>query len=191
MAVLIHFLFQIIKISILGSFYATIVLFLFVTIGKISPESYFGKRLGSKMKIWWSSGFVISVALFLYMFTYWGNHGLGDSARIPIGNFKEVGETDGVYAYIEPENYQYGAMPVHSFAKSENFLVGKSEVSPVDRPKSYFCWNLEKDEIIFYNSEVEYNSFARKKGLPKISEFKTFRESYREYWGGMKFWLLP
>ena len=191
MFVLFHFLFQIIKISILACFYATLVRIGFVTIGKMYPKSYFGKKLESKKKVWWSSGFIISVGLFLYMFTYWGNHGLGDSARIPIGNYKEVGETDGVYAYIEPENYKYGAMPVHSFIKSENYLVGKSDVSPVDRPKSYFCWNLEKDEIVFYNSETEYNSFADENGLPKISEFKTFRESYREYWGGIRLWLLP
>jgi len=81
-------------------------------------------------------------------------------------------------------------MFVHSFVKSDNYLNGKSETSPVDRPKPFFSWNLLKDEIIFFETEAEYNLFAKKNELPKLSEFKTFRESYHEYWK-LKFWLLP
>jgi len=191
MEVLFHFIFQLIKIGILASIYAILLIGILTILGKFKSTEYLERIKNEKKKYWCVYGLIISIGLFVYSFTYWGNHGLGDSARIPIGHFKEVDETNGMITSIEPNNYQFGAMAVHSFAKSKIYLVGKSETSPVDRPKPYFIWNLYKDEIVFYDSEAEYNSFADKNELPEISEFKTFRESYREYWGGLKFWMLP
>ncbi|MGY6647942.1 hypothetical protein [Wenyingzhuangia sp. IMCC45574] len=186
-----HFVFEIIKISILGCFYATLTLIIFLLLGKIFPQSYFSQRTKMKKEIWWFSGLIISFLLFIYMFTYSGDHGLGDGARIPIGYFKEVNEINGTTTSINPKNYQYGSMYVHGFEMSKKYLVGKSEVSPVDRPKPFFSWDLSKDEIVFYNSMEEYNLFAKQNELPTVSEFKTFRVHYRKHWGGWKFWLLP
>lgn len=191
MEVLFHFILQLIKIGILASIYSILLIGLMMVICAIKPTKYLESVKNEKKKYWFVFGLFISIGLFIYSYTYWGNHGLGDSARIPIGNFKEVGETNGTDSYIEPKNYHYGAMMVHSFKKSDNYLTGKTEVSPVDKPKPFFSWNLSKDEIVFFESENEYNLFAKDNGLPKSSEFKTFRESYREYWGGMKFWMLP
>ena len=191
MEVLFHFIFQLIKIGILASIYSALLIGIMMIIRSFKSTEYLERMKKEKKKYWFVFGLLISIGPFIYSFTYWGNHGLGDSARIPIGNFKEVGETNGTDSYIEPENYPYGAMMVHSFKKSDNFLTGKTEVSPVDRPKPFFSWNLSKDQIVFFDSETEYNLFAKDNGLPKSSEFKTFRESYREYWGGMKFWMLP
>ena len=191
MEVLFHFIFQLIKIGILASIYSSILIGILLIIGKFKSNAFLKRVKTKKRKYWFLFGFLISIGLFIFSFTYWGNHGLGDSARIPIGNFKEVGETNGINAYIEPHNYQYGAMNVHSFIKSNNYLVGKTEVSPVDRPKPFFSWDLSTDEITFYDSEKEYDAFADKNRLPKKSEFKTFHESYREYWSGIRFMLLP
>jgi len=191
MEVLFHFIFQLIKIGILASIYSALLIGIMMIIRSFKSTEYLERVGKEKKKYWFVFGLFISIGLFIYSFTYWGNHGLGDSARIPIGNFKEVGETNGTDSYIEPENYPYGAMMVYSFKKSDNFLTGKTEVSPVDRPKPFFSWDLSKDQIVFFDSETEYNLFAKDNGLPKSSEFKTFRESYREYWNGMKFWMLP
>ena len=191
MEVLFHFIFQLIKIGILASIYSAFLIGIIMIIRSFKSTEYLERVKKEKKKYWFVFGLLISIGLFIYSFTYWGNHGLGDSARIPIGNFKEVGETNGTDAYIEPENYPYGAMMVHSFTKSDNFLTGKTEVSPVDRPKPFFSWNLSKDEIVFFDSESDYSLFAKNNRLPKSSEFKTFRQSYREYWGGLKFWMLP
>ena len=86
----------------------------------LKPIEYLENVKKEKKKYWFVFGLSISIGLFIYSFTYWGNHGLGDSARIPIGNFKEVGETNGTDSYIEPENYPYRAIMVHSFKKSDN-----------------------------------------------------------------------
>lgn len=191
MEVLFHFIFQLIKIAILASIYSILFIAILMIIRKFKSNEYLERVKKEKIKYWFIYGLLISIGLFIYSITYWGNHELGDSARIPLGNSKEVGETNGTTAYIEPKNYPYGAMMVHSFIKSGNYLTGKTEVSPVDRPKPYFSWNLKKDEIIYFDSETEFNSFAKKYNLPKSSEFKNFRENYREYYGGIRFWLLP
>ena len=191
MEVLFHFIFQLIKIGMLASIYSALLIGIMMAVRSFKRTEYLERVKNEKRKYWFVFGLLITIGLFIYSFTYWGNHGLGDSARIPIGNFKEVGETNGINAYIEPENYSYGAMIVHSFTKSGNYLTGRTEVSPVDRPKPFFSWNLSKDEIEYFDSESEYNSFAKNNKLPKSSEFKTFRQSYGEYWGGMRFWMLP
>jgi hypothetical protein len=191
MEVLFHFIFQLIKIGILASVYSALLIVILIILSRNKSFEFLKNVKKEKKKFWLVFGLLISIGLFIYSFTYWGNHGLGDSARIPIGNFKEVGETNGINAYIEPENYPYGAMVVHSFVMADKHLTGKTEVSPVDRPKPYFSWNLEKDKIVYFDSETEYNTFAKNHNLPKSAEFKTFRENYKQYWGGLKFWLLP
>lgn len=191
MEALFHFITQIVKIVILSALYATLVLVVFLLVGKLNPSSYFSRKLSNKKKKWWVSGLFISIGLTIFSFTYWGDHGLGDSARIPIGHFKEVSEINGTQSYIEPGDYKYGVLMLHSFSKSNSHLVGKTEISPVDNPKTFFSWDLAADEVVFFDSEKEYNSFASEYKLPEISEFKSFGENYQDYWGGLKFWLLP
>jgi len=191
MEALINFIFQLIKIAIITPIYSILLIGILLIVRKIKSTQYLERVKNEKKKHWMIYCVLISMGLLAYSFTYWGDHGLGDSARIPVGNFKEVGQTNSIYAYIEPENYPYGAMFVHSFMKSGNYLTGKTATSPVDKPKPFFSWNLSEDKIVFFDSETEYNSFADKNRLPKTAEFKTFRESYTEHWGGMKFWLLP
>jgi hypothetical protein len=90
MEVLFHGIFELIKISILGCIYATLTLVTFIIIGHYKPDSWFDKVSKKKLRLWFLSGLFISVGLFLFMFTYFGDHGLGDSARVPVGHFKVV-----------------------------------------------------------------------------------------------------
>jgi len=187
MEAIIHFIFEVFKIAILSCFYATLILFIFLFIEKTFPKSIFSESSKNKLKIWIVSGFFVSIFLFAFMFTYWGNHGLGDFARIPIGYGKEVGEIDGVVAYIEPNDQ----VNVKSFTKQNEYLVGETNVNPVDKPKPYFCWNLKNNKIQFFENEMEYDAFAHQNNLPKNSNFKSFRENYNHYWNGWRLWLLP
>ena len=84
--VLFHFIFELVKISILGCIYATLTLVTFKIIGRFKPESWFDIVSRKKLRLWFLSGLIASFGLFGFMFTYWGDHGLGDWARIPIGH---------------------------------------------------------------------------------------------------------
>jgi len=83
---LFQFIFVLIKISILGCIYATLALVTFKIIGQYKPDSWFYKVSRKKLRLWFLSGLIISVGLFGFMFTYWGDRGLGDWARIPLGH---------------------------------------------------------------------------------------------------------
>lgn len=189
--VVLHFFFEIIKITILSSVYGVIIVFLFSFSGKIMPEGFFSKTSKNKLSLWAISVFFISIFLFIYMFSYWGDHGLGDSARIPIGYGKEVGEIDAAYTYIEPSGYDYGGLNIKIFAKQNHYLIGTTDSSPVDNPAPYFCWDLKNDKLHLFSNEKVFNSFLNNNQLPTQIEFKSFREHYSKYWGGWRLWLLP
>lgn len=50
------------------------------------------------------------------MFTYWGDHGLGDSYRIPIGHGKEISGFSGNDGFIEPLGHKGEVLSIESFA---------------------------------------------------------------------------
>ena len=57
------------------------------------------------MKLW----VCIAVGLFAFSFSYWGNHGLGDSSRIPIGNWQTISNINWTeYARLENQTTQAG-----------------------------------------------------------------------------------
>ena len=89
-----HFVFMVFKIAILASIYALITLVLLSLLAKFYKVDYFTKILRNKKLSWFGLGFIISTLLLIYSFTYWGNHGLGDSARVPVGYWHAVGNTN-------------------------------------------------------------------------------------------------
>ncbi|MFT6499952.1 MAG: hypothetical protein ACJASQ_000059 [Crocinitomicaceae bacterium] len=124
------------------------------------------------------------------MNTYWGDHGLGDSARIPIGYGEEIEQINGVSTFIEPQNYRYGVLTVESFARIDNVICGKTLISPVDRPDPYFVWNLSENKVRFFKNKKAYRDYAKTHSYPSEAEFESFRDHYKRYWGGWRFWLL-
>ena len=94
MEVLFHLLFELVKISILGCLYATLIIYLLKLISKFKSNSWIEKILNRKKRAWFVIGFLVSISLFIFLFSYWGNHELGDSARIPLGYDKEISNTN-------------------------------------------------------------------------------------------------
>ncbi|WP_405376619.1 hypothetical protein [Nonlabens sp. Asnod3-A02] len=180
-----------IKIAILGSVYATLVVLIIIILAKFFPDRIFENLLKNKKSLWFTSGFIISILLFGYSFTFWGDHGLGDSARIPLSHFQEIDNTNWIETNIEPVNYPYGAMSIESFSIMEDVVVGTTAVSPVDRPLPYFLWNVKTNYITFFKSEEDYIHHASVNHLAMPETFQTFGENYSDYWNGWRFWMLP
>lgn len=171
MAVLIHFIFSLVKIAIQASIYATIVV-LFVTL--IAQ-----KKVNQKKRIWFVCGAVISFGLFLFMFSHWGDHGLGDSARIPLAHGREVNQADGSWTYITPEGYEYEVLSIKQFSFNQEYLVGQVEEPQIAK---YAIWDLANNKVEFTNAlETKYSLNLN---------FQDFYKHYQEYWGGWRFWLL-
>jgi hypothetical protein len=124
------------------------------------------------------------------MNTYWGDHGLGDSSRIPVGYSQEISRINGVTTFIKPENYNYGMLDIETFAQVDNLICGKTLISPVDRPDPYFIWNLSDNKVRFFKSKKAYHDYAKRHSYPIETEFRSFQDHYKVFWGGWKFWLL-
>ncbi|MEZ5148024.1 MAG: hypothetical protein R2759_13430 [Bacteroidales bacterium] len=185
-----HFILEIIKISLLGSLYALVLLLLFKVIGYFQKESWFYSVTENNTRFWFSTGAVISFALFVFMFTHWGNHGLGDSARLPLRNGQSIKQSDGVWTTFTTKTYYQ--IRIYEFAADENYIYAHIDRSPTAKlPGKYVIWNLETDHLTFFKSEDEYTDFAKVDNLPLPNEFKEFDFHYDLYWGGWRFWLLP
>jgi len=190
MEVLFHFIFELIIISILGTIYATISFITILIIGKFKSESWFARVSKKKFKLWFLSGLFISTCLFLYMFSYWGDHGLGDTSKVPIGHFRVVNEINSHDVYIENEKNKQ--LEIKNFAYDNDNLYAQTTQSGFNGKKGdYVVWNLRTDEWTFYNTKEDYLIDAEKHHYPKPTEFKEFFEHYKRHWNGWRLWLLP
>ena len=187
---LFHLIFELIKISILSSIYSILILLIFKIIAHYKPNSWFDRVSKKKLKFWFISGLCLSIFLFYFMFSHFGDHGLGDSARIPIGHGKAIQEVDGIQAYIQDEG-PISMIEIDSFKISDDFVYGFITNGNENYEGSYFIYNLENNSIKTYTLESDYTNALRKEELDENTKYEDFKYYYSEYWHGWRFWLLP
>ncbi|HTF20688.1 MAG TPA: hypothetical protein VK658_21595 [Chryseolinea sp.] len=183
MFALLHFIFTIFKIAIQASLYATIILFLCRFVYKIANSRLLDRMLVEKWKFWWRTMLVISFGLFFYFFSYWGDHGLGDGARIPIGHHQDIRNGDGVWTYFRTSDHRQR----HIY----NFEVRNDKIFAEQDDMKYLIFDLKSLELLEFRNKEEYEVFAKKNKLPMTRSFRDFHAHYKAYWSGWRFWLLP
>tara|TARA_B100000780_G_C20938749_1_gene374361 strand:- start:122 stop:703 length:582 start_codon:yes stop_codon:yes gene_type:complete len=193
MEVLFHFIFELIKISILGSIYATLSLMIFLVIGKRKHESWFAKVSKKKLRLWFLSGLFISIGLFAFMFTYWGDHGLGDGPKIPIGNGIIVDNTNWTeYGYIKDLKTNDNIdIEMTQFKVIDDKLIGNLDSWFYDFENSFFAYDMDSEKLIEFKTKNEFDDYLIKNELGTSSDLLTFSENYSNHWSGWRFWLLP
>ena len=138
MEVLFHFIFQLIKIGILASIYSIIIIGILLLFEKVKSNDYLKKIKSQKINSWFSFGFIISILLFIFSFTYWGNHGLGDGPRIPIGHWETIENTNwNEYGYLKGQK------------TSDGNDIETTQFKVVD---DKLCGNLKSWFYVFQNS---------------------------------------
>jgi len=187
MEFLFGFIFEIIKIGFLASVYSFIILFIFRKIGKTKLNNWLNKRLKNSIIFWFINGALISISLFIWTFTYWGEHGFGDYSRIPIGNAKQIEQIDGYWTYITPKGHKFEVFTIYSYAINGKYCTGKTK----QNSNRYYIWNLKTNEVQTVNSKNEYEKLSKNLNLPKENEFLDFWNGYKKYWHGWRFFLLP
>lgn len=193
MEVLFHFVFQLIKIALLSCLYAGLLYFAFKHISKSNKDSWFQRSTSEKVKFWIISGSMIYISLFFWMFSYWGSHGLGDSARIPIGNgyaieninWTEHGFVRGVRTIDNKK------ISMTRFKLIDGNLVGNLESWFDGFENNYFIFSLESGQLSEFVTKPELDNYLISRNLPKSKELYSFRENYNNYWLGWRFWMLP
>ncbi|HTI60125.1 hypothetical protein [Mucilaginibacter sp.] len=175
MFTLFHFGFEIFKIAIQAAVYALTILTLkFVLTEIIKNDSL---RLIKFKPVYLS----VSALMLVFSFTYYGDHGLGDEANIPLGHWKSMNSTDG---------NPYFALKPDSEVNVDSFLVRNEHLCFVS-DNNYYDYHLISGEWNKHNSKQEYETYASVHHLPQVSEFKTFYQRYAVYWNGWRFWFLP
>ncbi|MCX6180421.1 MAG: hypothetical protein NT150_00645 [Bacteroidetes bacterium] len=181
-----HLIFMLLKIAILAVAYATIVLIVLYILSKTTKLKLAEKWMQSKFLTWWLTGLIFSIVLFFYAFSYWGNHGLGDSSCIPVGYGQTIYCGDGVYTYFyeNPDGSSY-QRHINNFSISDEYLCAEQDKN------KYVVFNLETSQTTELQNKEEYEKFAIKNNLPATTDFKEFYFHYNNYWNGWRFYLLP
>ncbi|WP_395063884.1 hypothetical protein [Flavobacterium sp.] len=184
-----HFIFELIKITILGFVYSTILYFIYKNIPKSKKPEWYEKLLISKKTLW----LYISIFLLFYMFTPYGNHGLGDSARIPISLTKEISNINWtVYGKLnDVKSNEKNDIYLTQFKVEKDILCGNLSSDFYDYKNSYFIYDIDSEKLQEFKTESDYNNFTKNKNLPKSHELKSFKENYDDYWSGWRLFLLP
>lgn len=188
--VLFHFIFELIKISILSCIYATMILIAFKIIGHYKIESWFNKVSKRKLRLWFLSGLFISIGLFFYMFSYSGNHGLGDSARIPVGHGRAIEQSDGILAYIQNEG-PIDMLTIDKFIITDNYIYGSVGDRNENYEGQYFLYDLINNNVKTYTQEADFINHLKTINQPPRPDYKDFYYYYDKHWSGWRFWLLP
>ena len=189
MEVLFHFIFELIKISILGCIYATLTLLSFKFIGHFKPNTWFYRASRKKLRLWFLSGLFISIGLFFFMFTYYGEHGLGDSARVPVGHWRAIQQVNGTQAYIQDEG-PVAMIEIDDFIVTDNYIYGLTGDMNENYDGDYFVYDLVENNVTTFKSKIEFTDFLKEKNLEINPDYKNFGYYYGKYWGGWRFWVL-
>lgn len=175
MEVIVSFIFELLKIVILSTVYGSII-FVFL-------QLVFKRKL--KLKIWLFASAFILVNMVIYRNTHWGNHGLGDSRRIPLQYGKEINQLNGNWTYIHINNNK--TIPITEFALTNDYVIGLTGIDGIESYPKYFAWNYKTDSIYFYGTKAELNA---RTPIGKV-KLMPFHKHYYWCFGGWKFWLLP
>lgn len=123
------------------------------------------------------------------MFTPYGYHGLGDSARIPISFTKEISNINWTkYAQLDNiKSIEDNDIYLTRFKIVNNTLCGNLDSDFFSYQNDYFVYDIDSEKLEEFQTETDYNKFAESKKLPKSHELKSFEENYNEYWSGWRF----
>ncbi|OON67855.1 hypothetical protein [Hymenobacter sp. CRA2] len=187
MEALFHLAFTLVKIAVQASLYATLLLGLCRLVAAFRPGGLLADAARRPGRLWWASGFVLSGALFWHSFTYWGNHGLGDYSRVPLGHGEALEELNGTDAYFAPTE-----LPdtVGDQLHLEAYQITDDVLCAATTERSYFTYDLRTKQYQDFPDQAAYAAFAAAHGLPAPNQFESFQAHYSRYWGGWRFWLL-
>jgi hypothetical protein len=178
MEVLFHLVFILIKVAILSCLYGLVFLIIIRLIKKRLNHSSF--------KNWMILSVSSFAFLLVFMNTNWGDHGLGDYARIPIGEGKEIEQINYSGMYIRPEGHENETLSISSYYLDKEYCFGTIEKSGMK-----FIWHLRTNEIEKFKSEIDYLRRLQSLNLKRNQIVIDFKFGYNRHWNGWRFWLLP
>jgi hypothetical protein len=193
MGALFHFIFQLFKIAILSAFYALILITIVIILEKFIKNKFL-RRVATDKKTYLKYFAVpIAIFLFIFSFTYWGNHGLGDSARIPVGHGQVISNINWT-AYGILDGQETGAgnqIETTRFKVSNGMVSGNLDSWFHAYGNKYFVLDLETNKLTEFVSATDFDRHAEQHNLPKSHELLSYQQNYSAHWHGIRMLLLP
>jgi hypothetical protein len=181
-----HFIFMLVKIALLSSVYATLMVTVMYVFSKVTKSERLKRWIDKKFVTWWLTGLSFSVGLLIFSFSYWGNHGVGDSSRIPVGHGQVIHNGDGVWTYFYPNLDK-----PRNQKRINNFVIKGDRLCAEQKDHKYLVYDFSTFEIVEFENKHDYEKFAHSNNLPLTIDFKDFIVHYHAFWSGWRFYLLP
>lgn len=181
---LLSVIFSMIKLAVLGTFYATFFLIIFVIYNNINPTDFFNRFLKKKIKAWFKIGALTSIFILFFSFTHYGDNGFGTAQRLPLNYEREI-------FFSNDGTFDYSPIFIDSFIQKDEFVYGIKGTYPESRSDykpDYFKWNLKTDEVVTF-TEKEYIELFKKGEVLNANKFKGFKDHYFDYWFGWLFFI--
>lgn len=123
------------------------------------------------------------------MFTYFGDHGLGDSARVPIGHWRAIQEANGIQAYIQDEGpVKY--IEIDKFIVTDDYVYGFASDANENYEGGYFVYDLVNNKVNTFEREKEFINYLTRTNLDTKPDYKNFSYYYNRHWNCWRLWLL-
>ncbi len=189
----------IIKIIVLSTVYATLLIVACIYIYRKTGNNWLKKRLNYKLRNWLFLHLLISVCLFYYSFTYWQDTGLGENPSLPIGYGQRIYSPDfewtDFYPDLDKTELNKDELQIENFIVQDSVLCAKISHQNSNSPNyDFIVCNLQSRTNKTFLTEADYNKFAIENKLPLKDNFLDFKTHYRNYFDKKpewKKWLLP
>lgn len=190
MGILFQFIFSIFKIMVLGYIYSYLTILTFKYLSKQNSDNWFSKVLNHFPKFKIICRLIYSLGLFIFMFTHWGDHGLGDRSRIPLSYGREIGNIDGTNTYIPNTINRRSDINIGNFAVTNDIICGEVIGDTIDYAGKYFVFDIKTNEIGFLKDRKQFDKYALENNLPTADKFNDFFYHYSKYWNTWRFFVF-
>lgn len=197
MMTVLELLFLILKIVVLSTIYATLVLLVVFLLAKTTNLPWPKRML--KLRFWLITHFAISVLLFVLSFSFWQDTGLGDNSKIPVGYGQTIQSEDFAWTYFFPDpdktEPNQDELIIDNYKIADPFLCAEVSHQNTNSPSyDYIVYDLKNKTMKTFYGKQEYLAYAASHSLPTPTEFYDFRKHYQQYVNSKpkwKQWLLP
>jgi hypothetical protein len=191
--------FRIIKIILLSTVYASIILLIFYFVSKKTKSSWLTNRMNHKFKNLLFLHLIISICLFGYSFSYWQDTGLGEAPSLPIGYGQRIYSPDFAWTDFYPDlnrtELNKDELQIENFIIKDNKLCAEVSHMQSNSPTyDFIVCDLPNKTNKTFLAEKEYTEYAKQNGLPLKSEFYDFKTHFQQFFDRKpkwKKWLLP
>lgn len=191
--------FRILKIILLSTVYASIILLFSYLISKKTKNSWLTNRMNHKFRNWLLLHLIISICLFGYSFSYWQDTGLGEAPSLPIGYGQRIYSPDFAWTDFYPDlnktELNKDELQIENFIIKDSKLCAEVSHMRTNSPSyDFIVCDLPTKSNKTFLTEQDYTEFAKQNGLPLKGEFYDFKTHFQQYFDRQpkwKNWLLP